>query len=201
MGELLVVVTPGTPVAVGQIMRYHEKPSSFSWSYMPLSYPTTTTANFLYTLGSYMGIDYQNYSSAATHQDAIDTFDHYGYTSDFDLYNQSTVMSNIMAGKPVYVAGSTNANGAGHAWVCEGYSYSESYEEYQLMVISQIEPPLHYESITSNYVTGYGQSTYLYHNLGYEGDGDGWYIGHTFNTSEGTFTALGMIYDITPPTT
>jgi hypothetical protein len=191
------------PVAVGQIMWYYGKPSSFSWNNMPASYATTTTANFLYTLGNTMGIDYAGGSSAASHGDAEDALQYYGYGTSFsNSYNQETIISNIIDGDPVYIGGYETyySGGVGHAWVCEGYKRVDHHYEYDLKIISVVEPPLQYENAVPTCLTAYGTTKYLYHNLGFGGDGNGWYIGQSFQTpADGTFQSACMIYNITPP--
>ncbi len=191
------------PVAVGQIMWYYGKPSSFSWNNMPASYATTTTANFLYTLGNTMGIDYAGGSSAASHGYAEDALQYYGYGTSFsNSYNQETIISNIIDGDPVYIGGYETyySGGLGHAWVCEGYKRVDHHYEYDLKIISVVEPPLQYENAVPTCLTAYGTTKYLYHNLGFGGDGNGWYIGQSFQTpADGTFQSACMIYNITPP--
>ena len=44
-------------------------------------------------------------------------------------------------------------------------------------------------------------ANYFYYNLGYGGEGDGWYYaGNDFYTPAARFDNLKMIYNITPPT-
>ena len=185
------------PVAIGQIMWYHEKPSSFFWANMPASYATTATASFLYTLGGIMGIDYPNNDPTASHGDGEDALNYYGYSTNFDVYDEDTILSNIASGKPVYLGGSVQGSQDGHAWVCEGTHIVNYYYEYELKVISDIEP-LEYVNVTQPYATGNGTYKYLYHNLGFYGSGNGWYLGYVAS-NHGTFFPTCMICDITPP--
>ena len=190
------------PVAVGQIMWNYSRPSyPFLWNNMPASYATTTTADFLYSLGNLMGINYAGGFTGATHGDGEDALNYYGYSTSFgNSYDQSTVISNIIGGDPVYIGGYETNSGIGHAWVCEGYNRVDHHYEYDLKILSVVEPPLQYENVTNTYSTAYGVTHYLYHNLGYGGDGNGWYIGQTFQTPhDGTFSSACMIYNITPP--
>ena len=186
------------PVAIGQIMWYHEKPSTFFWSNMAASYATTATANFLYTLGCLMGIDYPNNSSAASHGDGEDALNYYGYTTTFNsYYNETTVINNIAMGKPVYIGGTVHGVNAGHAWVCEGSRSNQHHYEYELKILNDILP-LEYTNAGQPCSSGYGSYYYLYHNLGFGGSGNGWYIGSVVSI-EGTFLPTCMITNITPP--
>lgn len=59
---------------------------------------------------------------------------------------------------------------------------------------------LQYENAVPTCLTAYGTTKYLYHILGFGGDGNGWYMGQTFQTpADGTFQSACMIYNITPP--
>lgn len=186
------------PVAIGQIMWYFEKPSIFNWSNMYANIATPTTASFLYSLGDFMDIDYPNFDSSASHGDGQNTLDYYGYTSSFGYYNEDTVISNIAVGKPVYVGGTVQGQNAGHAWVCEGSRTNQHHYEYSLKIID-ISLPLEYTNAGQPCYSGYGTYYYLYHNLGYGGSGNGWYMGSVVSI-EGTFSPTCMIYNIAPPT-
>lgn len=187
------------PVAIGQIMWYYEKPTSFSWNSMPASTASSATASFLYTLGDWMGIDYTNNDPSASHGDGQDALEHYGYLTEMDYYDEAIVASNISQGKPVYLGGGVYGSNWDHAWVCEGLRPVYYHYEYELKILNDIEP-LEYTNITPPISTADGYYRLLYHNLGFGGDGDGWYMGSTLYSSEGVFTSLLMIYDITPPT-
>lgn len=192
------------PVAVGQIMRYFQKPSSYNWSSMPLDSATSTTANFLYSLGVNMGIPYYNYdmNTGASDSNARDAMqNNYNYTVSLAEYDYSTVKSNIISGKPVYIGGWIHANigGGGHAWVCEGYRYTTFYYEYELKVLSVV-PPLQYEHLASDQSNQVGSANYFYYNLGFGGEGNGWYYaGNDFYTPAARFENINIIYNITPP--
>lgn len=185
------------PVAIGQIMWYFEKPSTFFWSNMYANSATQTTATFLYTLGCLMGIDYPHFDSSASHGNGEDALNYYGYTTSFDYYNEATVINNIAMGKPVYVGGDVQGVGQIHAWVCEGNRINQHHYEYTLKVLDYALP-LTYTNVGQPCYSGYGTYYYLYHNLGYGGSGNGWYLG-SIASNEGTFLPNCMIYNITPP--
>ena len=194
-----------TTVAVGQIMRYFQKPSSYNWTLMPLDSATSTTANFLYSLGCAIGIPYSYLYSGAFDIDAYNAMqNNYNYTASLNDYDYYTVRNNIISGKPVYIGGWIHTNigigGQGHAWVCEGYRYTTYYYDYELKVLSVV-PPLQYEHLASDQSSQIGSANYFYYNLGYGGEGDGWYYaGNDFYTPAARFDNLKMIYNITPPT-
>lgn len=186
------------PVAVGQIMRYFEKPSNISWNLYPLTSPNSHVANFLYLLGCRLGIDYASGITSTTDSAAKSVLqNYYNYSLSAGAFNFNTVKQNIIAGKPVYIGG--YQGGYGHAWVCEGYMLTTRHYEYELKVISVVEPPLQYENAGSTTTYGSDSVNWLYHNLGYGGWQDGWYVGSNFSNLEGYFSTQTMLYNITPP--
>lgn len=186
------------PVAIGQIMWFFEKPSTFFWSDMYANSATSTTASFLYTLGCLMGIDYPHNDSSASHGDGENALNYYGYSTSFNSYNEATVISNIAMGKPVYIGGDVQGVNEGHAWVCEGSRINQHHYEYTLKILDDALP-LAYTNAGQTCYSGYGTYNYLYHNLGYGGSGNGWYMGSVVSI-KGTFLPNCMIYNITPPT-
>lgn len=182
------------PVAVGQIMWYHRWPVTFAWPDMPANSPNSTTADFLYTLGKRMNINYNGNSSSASNGDAEDALKFYNYSTAIGFYDESIISSNITVGRPVYIYGEVAQSG--HAWVCEGTRDLISHYGYQLMILSDVEPPLQYVNWVQPYDAYAGTTTYLYHNLGYEGDGNGWYVGKNIYFDHETFKSTFMIYNI-----
>ena len=192
-----------TTIAAGQIMRYFQKPSTYNWSLMYLNTATSTTAAFLYSLGCNIGIAYSIGDVGASDYQVRNAMQNdYGYTVSYNDYNYSTVKSNILSGKPVYIGGQhyyTSGGQLGHAWVCEGYRYATSYYDYELKVLSVVEP-LQYENLGSTQSSQIGATNYLYHNLGMGENLNGWYYaGDEFSNLDGSFENEKMIYNITPP--
>lgn len=191
-----------TTVAAGQIMRYFQKPSTYNWSSMYLNTATSTTAAFLYSLGCNIGINYSTGFVGAYDYEVRNALQYYGYTVSYNDYSYSTVKSNIESGKPVYIGGQhyyPNGRQSGHAWVCEGYRYATFYYEYELKVLSVVEP-LQYEHLGSTQSSQIGSTNYLYYNLGMGENLNGWYYaGDEFSNLDGSFENEKMIYNITPP--
>lgn len=189
-------------VAVGQIMRYHQRPNypnGLNWNNMPLTSPTTTTSNFLYWLTGKFGPTYQ--ASGWDPTDAVVDYTlHYNlsYSTNLQSYVRDTVVSNVISEKPVYLSGNRTINGntVNMAWVCEGYKRVVGHFEYELKVLSMDEP-LSYESGGTYVGTTYSDTKYLYHNLGLGGNLNGWYIPDTFTAGSNTMAASNMISNIT----
>ncbi len=183
------------PVAVGQIMRYFENP--YGMANLPLNYPNSSIADFLYYIGCRMGINYASGIPETTHIAAINLLENvYLYTTDYGDYSFNTVKQNILSSRPVYMGGFQDFYS--HAWVIEGYRQTSFYYEYQLKIISIVEPPLNYQHIAETTTQSLGFTNWFYHNFGYGGWQDGWYIGGTATNLEGTFYPQKIIYNITP---
>lgn len=189
-------------VAVGQIMRYHQRPyypNGLNWNNMPLTSPTTTTSDFLYWLTGKFGPTYQ--ASGWDPTDAVVDYtlhNNLSYSTNLQSYVRDTVVSNVISEKPVYLSGNRTINGntVNMAWVCEGYKRVVGHFEYELKVLSMDEP-LSYESGGTYVGTTYSDTKYLYHNLGLGGNLNGWYIPDTFTAGSNTMAASNMISNIT----
>lgn len=143
-------------VAVGQIMRYWRWPYAaqvpttvggstkelkfYNWDLMPLRLYNSSSlsqvnevAGFLRDLGYDLDMEYGE-SSGSTIDDAFDTFINFGYDeSTLTLKSKwytsgwtNILHSEIAAGRPVYYRGKTS-NGAGHAFVLDGYDAGHLY--------------------------------------------------------------------------
>ncbi len=167
--------------AMAQIMKNKQKPSSFSWSNMPLSYGTSTTAALMKDIGCKVNMSYGCSGSSATMEDAKYAFvNYYGYSSaTLANYNYNVVQSQLNSGHPVMLSGGTNTGwwifGSytnGHAWVCDGYRESFYCE------------------------TG---TTHLFLNMnwGWGGTDNGYYAFNNFNPGSHTFNdSRRMIYNL-----
>jgi hypothetical protein len=101
--------------ALGQIMRYHQYPTSFNWSNMPLTYSTSTTASLLKKLGNSdkLNMSYGCDASASNTGNIPGVLTGYDYTSggSYQDFNRFTVESDLYSGYPVILAGGRNAGG------------------------------------------------------------------------------------------
>lgn len=173
------------PIAMAQIMKYYQHPSNYNWSSMPLTYATSTTANFIEDIHDAIGNVYSGepsydcdgtgVSSSADMGNVLKTQFSYSYATKAD-YSYSTVKSNISSNRPVILSGSNN--NSGHMWVCDGYRTSTYY----------------FEDCTA---VGY---LHLYMKWGwYNGQYNGWYAYNNFNPGNTNYNSnKKMIYNIIP---
>jgi hypothetical protein len=116
-------------IAMGQVMKYYQHPTNYNWSSMPLTYGTTTTANFIADIHDAIGNEYSGnpvyncdgtgVSSSANMGIVLKNQFNYSYASSSN-YNYNTVKSNLNNNRPVILSGH-NGTGVGHMWVCDGY--------------------------------------------------------------------------------
>lgn len=172
------------PIAMAQVMKYHNYPNNYNWSAMPLNYGTPTTANLILDIhNSIRSFLPQNPSyscdgtgvSSSANMGAILKLAFKYSSADWANYNYQVVKDNLSAGRPVILSGSNNSSG--HMWVCDGYLATTYY---------------------FNDCTGIG---YLHFrmNWGWGGSNDGYYAFDNFNPGNTTYNNnKKMIYNIKP---
>lgn len=169
--------------AMAQVMKYHQYPTSYSWSSMPNSYGTTTTSILMRDIGDAVNMDYECDGSGADTQDEVASSfrNDFGYSSaSYSDYNYQTVKNELNYNRPVILRGGRNTGwwifgqySDGHAWVCDGYLY-------------YIDPC-------------WGSILKFNMNWGWEGTYNGWYSFNNFNPGDYTFNyKTGMVYNIKP---
>lgn len=132
------------PLAIARVMRYHQYPISFSWSFMPDTTPqSTVTASFIanvhYSVKSYCQGHY-SFRYEILNGSRLTTVDRlfpvgaflqsqYGYASGEDLdfaagYYEAMRRDMIDYELPCILYGYDANHGSAHFWICDGYSYS-----------------------------------------------------------------------------
>lgn len=213
-------------VAMGQIMKYYNHPNIFNISTMypfitnnaPFSYtsqPAFDIASFLAHIGASVQMKYNCEFAEAYTQKACDAFNNvYNFTTSgvvgIDL---NVVKNNIIAGKPVYLAGyrvmevvvvskplkifgmsigktkTQNSYDEGHAWVTDGYE----------RIVGTYFNPNNNTNFTAT------MANHLHMNWGWGGSRNGWYDydswtdinGIVINSVQFTYNQH-MIANITP---
>ena len=174
-------------VAVGQIMRFFEYPTSiFNWAVMPNNTSNTELSSFLATLRSDLHV---NNSGGTYDTDARRTFRHYGYTASLENHSATNVCTSLRLNRPVYMGGDDNTHDTGHAWVCDGYYSSLGYYEYKLYIPRVINGSL-YDFIEwdSERVYDYFGPSLLHMNWGWGGDHDGYYLDNSIQINSPNFS-------------
>lgn len=177
------------PIAIAQVMKYHNSPSNYNWENMPNTYGTTTTASLINDIHNSIsevsydcdgtGVD-KNYNTAGVFTN------HFNYSSaNQSSYNKETVKQQLRWNRPVILGGGRKSGWwifssykGGHMWVCDGFRRIFSWDE--------------------DCSTGWS-SLFFHMNWGWGGDENGWYSFNNFNPDNHTFNyQVKMTYNIKP---
>lgn len=179
------------PVAIAQVMKYYNHPTSYNWTNMPNSIGMSTTADFIRDIYDAIPGSKKSYDCDATGVNK--NFNTAGlFTNNFNYssasqadYNPSTVKQQLRWNRPVILGGGKDVGwwifrfyDDGHMWVCDGFQDLFIWNEDCSM--------------------GWG---YLYFNMnwGWNGYEDGWYANYEFNPDEYSFNyQMKMVYNIAP---
>ncbi|MDD3722085.1 MAG: C10 family peptidase [Lutibacter sp.] len=92
------------PIAMAQVMKYHQYPTNYDWAFMPLTYGTTATANLIadihdaihnvYSDSPIYECDGTGVNSSHDMGNVLKTQFNYSYASKAS-YNYNTVKSNL----------------------------------------------------------------------------------------------------------
>lgn len=179
-------------VAVGQIMKYHQYPTSFNWNGMPNTYATETTARFLKDVGESVDTKYNADGSSAKIEDALSALKNvYGYTNARKVdHNSDDVLKQLDLKRPVYMrgydpVGILGLKRNGHAWVCDGYSASSKTTTWILKTLEDTPTGITPRKFTSAYTdTEVSSFIYFHMNWGWSGSYNGMYYYNDVNIPE-----------------
>ena len=187
------------PVAIGQVMRYYEYPSSFDWASMPLTQGCKNTSDLLLDIinraGATLGV---NGTPVNTNQ-MLTAMRSYGYNMSNGSHNFSTVRQNLRLGKPVILMAKyfkQTGEETGHAWVASGM---ECFTELIQDEVWTFTGKRTFQCI-KEYNTQRIFTDYLYMNWGWSDDKNGYFIDNQLRVPESISIATNreMIYNITP---
>lgn len=168
-------------IALAQIMRYHEWPSTYDWKSMSDITANLQTQALIRDIGTAVNMKYGSDGSESNIDNALkalhSTFGYSGNKIDHDV---DKVTRELKAHRPVYMRADTKKflfiTWDGHAWVCDGLDERIIYKEFYLQVISP-SAPLQYKQIGTGPISeGFTQS-YYHMNWGwdYQNHSNGWY--------------------------
>ncbi|MDF1549533.1 MAG: C10 family peptidase [Bacteroidales bacterium] len=158
-------------IAVAQIMRYKEHPSSYNWGTMLNTASTNETARLIWDIGDAIGVQWGGDGTGLEPREQEENIpsalrNTFGYSSSvqyIDYFgNHDRVVQELKWRCPVYMRGGEKKYwaglipyyGGGHAWVCDGYRQ--------------------YQYPTHSYL-------YLHMNWGWRGISNGFFAFNNFN--------------------
>lgn len=179
--------------AIGQVMKYHEKPSTYNWNLMANTIGTTETSVLLKDVAMAADMDFGCDGSGTDSDSAIDALNSFGYNNvQIADYNGNQILKQeIDNERPVILRGGRDTGwwifwvySDGHAWVCDGY---------RLMTIFECQenddprPPPGTPDYLYRIRLGANGYFYASMNWGWSGNYNGWFTSnwnpstHTFN--------------------
>lgn len=177
------------PIAIAQVMKFYNYPTSYNWENMPDNNGTITTASLIYDIhNSISGISYKCKSTGVDHDYNVASVftNHFNYsTASNSGYNTETLKQQLRWNRPVILSGGTDDGwwifhnyDDGHMWVCDGFRRIFNWSE--------------------DCTIGWGY-LYLHMNWGWGGYENGWYAFNNFNPDNYTFNyGVKMVYNIKP---
>lgn len=170
------------PLAMAQIMRYHEYPTTFDWSNMPNSTSSHTTAAPIASLLKAVNVACNTVNgpdvSSATLPNCLSAWHNFGYTETDTIRhngNELIVINELQNERPIQMWGwyDNNWNG-GHSWVCSGYEKDYGDE----IILKAMQESLNFYTV--NYGSSPSHSFYM--TWGWGGSHDGYFLyGATYN--------------------
>lgn len=153
-------------------MKYFRSPASYNWDAMPDNTSNDVLASFLKELHDKIGVK----DGGATINQVKRALKDYGYNVSIISHSGTDVTTSLNNDKPVYMRGECSNTGDGHAWVCDGYRYSEPEYMYRLFTVPPGQIPV------TRLEEAYRESVYdarsivTHHmNWGWGGDYNGYY--------------------------
>lgn len=188
-------------VAMGQIMRYYEYPVLYNWSAMAYNYATNMTVQLLAEIGQKVNMNYTPEGSTASTSAACNAFRQYGY-SKANIVNHTGVrtFNELSNNRPIFMRGTNSGTKDGHAWVCDGFKRTITYQMFDIMILDRFSydriPP--YDRLYDGR-TNSTYSTYFHMNWGWGGSKDGYFYEENVNPGGYNFsTSRQDIVDIYP---
>ncbi|MBE6177598.1 MAG: hypothetical protein E7149_03725 [Rikenellaceae bacterium] len=192
-------------VAIGQIMTYHQHPSSYVITFDETSrwglQGTTQTPNWsainqhrsvcynaycsidediarlLREIGERANMNYYSGHAGSNIVGAQSCFANMGYqTPQKQAYNRDVICSELALNRPVFLSGFETGGNNGHAWVIDGYkSRTKIYRTYYIQA----------DGSELNWIYDETEYTYFHFNWGWHGDCNGYFQAGVFDTQEG----------------
>jgi len=173
-------------IAIAQIMKFHQFPSTYDWANMDNYSATYATQSLIRDI-------YARIGSTSNPNESKSALEYFGYNATIYNHDKLSVESELFQNnRPIFMSGFTS-NDTGHAWVCDGV-YKESSENYHYVeFLIDNSGDYYYEwdknicTPSSPIYTGGYISTYFHMNWGWYSYSDGWFAGNDVNTSEGNY--------------
>lgn len=109
-------------VAIGQVMKYYQHPSSYNWADMPLNSPNKTISDLLYDIAERANAEYGIEKTTTKFDDLNAALNSYGYNTTKSAHTASLVWNNLNQGKPVIMSATCKIDDEDqeYSWIASG---------------------------------------------------------------------------------
>ena len=159
--------------AMAQIMKYYEYPQIYDWNAMPIFFGTTETAQLMHDIACAIPIndDYNCIDGTGAYLNNTESAFIYSFNYSSAIYTRYPNPSYNIILNNLSNSQPILFGSFGHAWVCDGLNVFE------------------YNTYTD----------YFYHmNWGWDGYCDGYYRPNLYETNNGNYSLVEMVYNIHP---
>lgn len=184
--DSVICVAGCVAIALGQIFSAHCWPNAYgghvySWNDIlaeggvPVSnVGRTSVAHLIHDIGLLVYMNYGPSSSGASFQDVPYCFNAFGYNYNvINSYDFATCINDLAYNKPVYIRGTGNNTGSGHAWVIDG-------------ALVRHDPDLYGYDSQGNRI--YVYQRFVHCNWGWNGNANGYF-------HSGVFSVMNRVLD------
>jgi hypothetical protein len=175
-------------IAVAQVMRYHQYPSTYNWSAMDPTTATQASQILIRDVGIAVDTDYSSSGSSSSINNDLTALHNYNYSATKIDCNNGKVITELKAHRPVIREGFRDQiiiPFHGHTWVCDGYHYSNyAYEYTYAYVLPGL--PIRYKIWNDGYTPAWRNEiamTRIHNNWGHYGNYNGWTLNSSYMSS------------------
>lgn len=165
-------------IAVGQVMRYHEYPSSYPWHLMPTQGVTEEISQFVVEVAKGVRTSFHPNGSGSNAKEASEYLISKGYQSR--AYNYSLQRSPVKYrfNNPLILTGAMQGQETGHAFVADGWSFHRRTTRVQIIMMTDCgtnDAVPSYHDVLYEKTTEDSASSYIHLNLALIGLDNGWF--------------------------
>lgn len=194
------------PIAVAQMMNYHQWPDHYRWSAIGANYINNEhLQNFIVEVGSAVDVHYGPDGSSSDMPSAMSGFRSFDYSVNLSYtYDTGRIKEELKSGKPIYMTGQKQY-GSGHAWICDGYRIPGERRIIKVYLPEgrNIYPELYTENPYKEYslydnTTSVSSMTYYHMNWGGHSNPPAWHLEDNVSVGGHNFRYSRMFLYVTP---
>lgn len=165
------------PVAMAQIMKFHEYPTRFDWANMADMYATTASQYLISEIRRTIGMG--DTVTGSNEIEALSAFKAFGYTAVLKNHPDDIIREIFTNKRPVYMQGVDHEIMKGHAWVCDGIKESTTEFQHYIEYLTSNNTYDNYGESSLTFTAGDYTTDYKIEysmNWGWGGFANGWFV-------------------------